>query len=259
MSAIIHDENWRWPVSNSPDLITLKNAIPDTWIPEPLISDKLCWLPSASGHFSIKSAWQALRVKHPTIYWHNLIWFPLAIPKCSFILWLAIKGRLGTQGRLHLDNLNLKCLLCNSCMETHDHLFFHCTFSRQVWDFISLKCKITPVVLSWEDRITQMVDLCSGNSLTSSIRKLCLATTIYCIWTERNRRFHEGSHREAKVIIWDITDLVRCRLVSSRKIPDNEDNQNIQSEWGLPDSIFDWSSLWFSARKIELSFMSDLV
>ena len=94
-------------------------------------------------------------------------------PKIGFI-WLAIKGRLGTQDRLHLDSHNLKCLLCNRCMETHEHLFFQCSFSRQVWDFISLKCNIKPTVLSWEARITQMVRLCAGNSLTSSIRKLSL-------------------------------------------------------------------------------------
>ena len=104
VSDIILNGNWRWPVSNSPDLLTLKQAIPEAWMPDPTSSDTIRWIPSTSGQFSIKSAWQALRVKHATIPWYKLIWFPLAIPKCGFFLWLAIQRRLGTHDRLHLDN-----------------------------------------------------------------------------------------------------------------------------------------------------------
>ena len=76
-----------------------------------------------------------------------------------------------------------------------------------------------------------MVSICCGNSLASSIKKICLAATIYSIWNERNKRLHDGSLREAKVVTWDIIELVRCRLMSSKNIQDNEENRGIQMEW----------------------------
>ena len=172
--------------------------------------------------------------------WYKLIWFPLAIPKCGFFLWLACLGRLGTQDRLHLDIPNLLCLLCNGCIESHDHLFFQCPFTKKTWDSVALKCKISPtsLLLPWEDRVIRMVGLCSSKSFSSTIRKLCFAATIYKIWNERNRRLHEEGSREEKEVIWDIIDIVRNRLVSAKNILDNVENRSIQVEWRLPESIF---------------------
>ena len=83
-----------------------------------------------------------------------------------------------------------------------------------------------------------MVGISSGKSLASSIKKLCLSASVYSIWKERNNRFHDGSLREAKMVIWDIVELVRYRLMSSKNILDNDENRGIQVEWRLPESIF---------------------
>ncbi|GKG53081.1 RNA-directed DNA polymerase, eukaryota, reverse transcriptase zinc-binding domain protein, partial [Tanacetum coccineum] len=31
---------------------------------------------------------------------------------------------------------NLKCLLCNDCEDSHEHLFFNCSYSAKIWDWI---------------------------------------------------------------------------------------------------------------------------
>ena len=110
VASIIVDGQWRWPIANSPDLLTLKQAIPSTMVPQPSLSDEVVWSPAGSGKFSTKSAWQALRIRHGRVNWYKLIWFPLAIPKCGFILWLAIRERLGTQDRLHFADFTLQLL-----------------------------------------------------------------------------------------------------------------------------------------------------
>ena len=176
------------------------------------------WLLAATGLFSTKSTWQAIRSKHSTVRWHKLVWFPTAIPKCGFILWLALQGRLGTQDRLHIDSSNMKCLLCQICLETHDHLFFICTFSKHIWEGLSLLCDIPHRDMPWEERIVQMIGLCKGKSYQVIIRKLCLAAAIYHIWQERNNRFHEGSYRDASFVRRTIVDLIRWRLFSSKGI-----------------------------------------
>ena len=114
VSSIIQNGTWRWLVANSPYLLILKQAIPSSMVPQPSISDEVVWSPAGSGKFSTMSAWLALRVRHGMVNWHKLIWFPYTIPKCGFILWLAIRERLGTQDRLHLASTTWSCLLCNN-------------------------------------------------------------------------------------------------------------------------------------------------
>ena len=128
--------HYKWPMEvahiKTPDLLTLKQAIPNTMVPNPTCSEQILWAPSTTGNFSTKSAWLSLRTRRPSVEWYKLIWFPKAIPKCGSILWLAIRGRLGMQDRLHIDPSNLTCLLCNRQLETHDHLFFNCSYAWQI-------------------------------------------------------------------------------------------------------------------------------
>ena len=123
VSDIIDGENWHWPIANSPDLSILKNSIPNFLVPSPTTMDGVIWRVSSTGSFSIKEAYQNLAPNGNKVEWHRLVWYPQFIPKASFILWLAIKCRLGTQDWLHISSTNPKCLLCNLQLETHNHLF----------------------------------------------------------------------------------------------------------------------------------------
>ncbi|KAK3184873.1 hypothetical protein Dsin_032159 [Dipteronia sinensis] len=53
----------------------------------------------------------------------------------SFILSLAVRGRLSTRDRIHKYDPRAvtTCVLCNSNLESHAHLFFECLFSRAIW------------------------------------------------------------------------------------------------------------------------------
>lgn len=49
---------------------------------------------------------EVFRNSYPTVSWKDLVWFSNAIPKHSFILWLAIRNRLLTQDRVQFwDNM----------------------------------------------------------------------------------------------------------------------------------------------------------
>ena len=226
------------PIANLPDLLILKQAIPDSSVPKPSKRDAVTWSPLGIGKVSTKITWLALRVRHNLVNWHKLIWFPNAIPKCGFILWVFIRERLGTHDRLHIDSSNWSCLLCNNQAETHDHLFFGCSFSRQIWEAVKQKCSLSFGDLTWKDCISQMVTHCKGKSFLSLVRKLALAASVYFIWAERNSRFHDHSLREAKVTLWAISDIIRYRLSSAKGISDTAENRSIQTVWSLPDCIF---------------------
>jgi hypothetical protein len=55
---------------------------------------------SKKGRYLSHETWDEIRLKNPTVDWWKVIWFPLAIPKHSLIMWLATKNCLTTGDRL---------------------------------------------------------------------------------------------------------------------------------------------------------------
>ena len=157
VASIINNGTWVWPHANSTYMLALMQSILENMVPNISSKDQVRWKPSVSGYFSTSTAWQAFRSPAPKVTWHKLIWFLAAIPKAGFILWLAIRGRLGTQDRFHIHPLNLSCLLCDGQVEDHDHLFFNCPFSWAIWSEILTKCDIHPVQMPWDQCIDWMV------------------------------------------------------------------------------------------------------
>ena len=129
VASIIQDNRWHWPLANSPELISLKEVAQNIPPPSSNSKDTVLWSPSHLGQYSTKSAWNTFRETRSIVSWSN-IWFPGKIPKASFILWLVVKKKLNTQDRLFNSIPNAECLLCNSQLETHDHLYFECPVSK---------------------------------------------------------------------------------------------------------------------------------
>ena len=228
VAEIIRDGQWLWPVANSNELLTLKEAIPQNMVPNPLRKDNIRWIPSHAGVFSAKSSWTAIRSHRPQVQWHKLVWYPQNIPRMSFILWLAIRHRLGTQDRL--PNIPTpSCLLCGTQLDTHDHLFFACPTSWKIWIDLLSKCNTHWQPFSWSDAIHYMASNWKKNSLTNIIRKLTLSVSVYTIWAARNGRYHTNSWRDTVSIIRQIKDTIRCRITSLRRVKDCPINRNIQS------------------------------
>jgi hypothetical protein len=58
------------------------------------------WTISSSGMFVSADTWEFMWKKKPYVLWWPIVWFPQAIPRQSFILWLAVLDRLSTGARL---------------------------------------------------------------------------------------------------------------------------------------------------------------
>ncbi|KAI9198790.1 hypothetical protein LWI28_022162 [Acer negundo] len=106
-----------------------------TYNPNSDLEDSIRWLPSSNGIYSAFSALASLKAPHPLVPWFKLVWFPQNILRMSFILWMAVRGRLSTRDRIHKYDPRAvtTCVLCNSHLESHAHLFFECSFSRAIW------------------------------------------------------------------------------------------------------------------------------
>ena len=165
---------------------------------------------------------------------HHLLWFPGHIPKHSFILWLASLHRLHTMDRLQRHGViaSPECVLCGSAAETHDHLFFDCSFSSTVWRDITAKTLMTWPPFSWGSLIQwASLHLRCRRDFRQVLARLVLSATVYFLWYERNNRVFHQRRRFRWEIIAEIYDYVRSRLL------DLEDqyviSPHFRAIWGL--------------------------
>ena len=238
VATIIRDGEWRWPLANSTELLTLKESIPMDMTPHMEDEDTIMWVLTASGDFTTKSAWMAIHRISPVTSWSKLVWFQGNFPRAAFILWMTIKIRLSTLDRFHNPQVIDTCRLCGNVQESHNHLFFECPMSARIWNNILRKGNMIVPHISWDNLIEWLSTNWIGTSLSCSILKLCLATTVYYIWQERNRRVHENHHQIAKSITCTILEIIRMWLSSYKHVVNNEINRKHQQDWALPDSIF---------------------
>ncbi|KAK2652942.1 hypothetical protein Ddye_012798 [Dipteronia dyeriana] len=168
------------------------------------------WHPDAS------SALASLRAPHPLVPWFKLVWFPQNIPRMSFILWMAVRGRLPTRDRIHKYDPRAvtTCVLCNSHLESHAHLFFECLFSRAIWTQLMNYYGTHWIGLCWNDFIAWASTHWRGNTPVIVAKKLCLGAAIYHIWRECNCHIFEGTKQTSLVVARSIIDTIRCRLSS---------------------------------------------
>ena len=172
------------------------------------------------------------------VAWHSLVWFPGRFPRAAFFLWLAVKEKLGTQDRLYLPAPGVLCLLCGTCLETHDHLFFECPATKQIWTRVLHKGNVMAPSLPWKEMVSWMTKWWNGNTFSTITKKLCIAITVYQIWKERNTRFHSNSICTTEAVYCAILEQVRVKLATFRRVEDNQRNRSLQTIWNLPDCIF---------------------
>ncbi|XP_062094273.1 uncharacterized protein LOC133800332 [Humulus lupulus] len=82
------------------------------------------------GKFKVKTFYLSLITASEDQY-ASAIWHRLFVPKHRFISWQAINEHLLTRDKLgkFLDLASYLCPVCDSVTESHQHLFFYCTFT----------------------------------------------------------------------------------------------------------------------------------
>ncbi|XP_022899544.1 uncharacterized protein LOC111412911 [Olea europaea var. sylvestris] len=65
VADIVEGDTWRWPSVRSPALSDLMRAMLDTFRPDSNREDVLRWEDDVHGVFSVRSAWESLRLRYP--------------------------------------------------------------------------------------------------------------------------------------------------------------------------------------------------
>ncbi|GKB34240.1 zinc finger, PHD-type, C1-like protein [Tanacetum coccineum] len=108
--------------------------------------DIIVWVENKKrgGNFSISRVWKDFRTVGLKKKCSKVLRFSQCIPKNTLVTWLVVHERLSTQDMLSLwfPEKQMQCPLCNKEMDSHDHLFFSCDYSSNVWNALITDVKI---------------------------------------------------------------------------------------------------------------------
>ena len=237
VAEVIDERGWNWPIAISGDLIAIKNSCANCHI-DASREDIISWTPDPSGVFTVSSAWNHFRPKRSSVNWHYTIWFPQAIRRHTFIVWLAVQNRLVTQDKLLKWGLisSISCVFCRTNVDERNHLFFSCHFTAGIWQRILCLCGVSRTPRNWENEFLWVIAN-KGKSFSSITRKIAWGATIYHLWGHRNRRIQENNYAPADTIFRLICDDVRLRISGIQKVVDSLANRSMCERWSFPINI----------------------
>ncbi|KAL2228525.1 UNVERIFIED_CONTAM: hypothetical protein Sindi_1832200 [Sesamum indicum] len=175
--------------------------------------DRVIWR-CDEGQPTTQTLYRLFDPPEPKLGWSSLLSGSLKIPRHSFILWLAILGKLPTTDKSWLSPLGV-CILCDErATESHSHLFFRCRFSRQCLFEIRRWIRFHWPNRDWVTDIEWPTRKWRGKHIINSAYRTLLASCVYHIWSERNLRRFEHTERTPATLSILIVDDVRQRILS---------------------------------------------
>lgn len=219
-SATLHDlfQQGRWllPQPRSEAQLNLHIHLSTITLSE--VNDEYTWSPLGSplSTFSTGQVYNEIRPHQQRVLWHASIWSSRGIPRHNFLAWLITLNRCPTKDRMQNWGIptDPACILCNSALESRNHMFFECSYLWNLWSGLARKANWTPS-RNWD------TGLCSlqASSLPKFHRSLILIAwkaSIYLLWTERNNRLHRQQFRSIASLERQADLLIRNRISSFR-------------------------------------------
>ncbi|XP_073298551.1 uncharacterized protein [Primulina huaijiensis] len=146
--------------------------------------------------------------------WKPLLNCPFILPKHKVTLWLMAHSKLLTRDRLPFAT-DKSCVLCNSDLESINHLFFESSFSAAIWIEVRKWLGMRKIMGSSAAILRAFRTCYRGNSMLSRMRITALASTIYCIWNARNKKMFDDDTQQTDDLVRRVKiNVFRCILSS---------------------------------------------
>ncbi|GJV68385.1 sodium/hydrogen exchanger 6 [Tanacetum coccineum] len=216
LNNLISNGVWRWPL----DWISRFLIMAQLQVPL-LIDDidiVILWrgTDGVLGPFLVACAWDTIRTR-------------------------ADIQKLKTQDRLRqwdvgpsIDLNLLRCPLCDLVPDSHDHLFFECAFSSQVWSKVRVLCGIDSIPPRLIDVSTFINPISKFKKAVNILSRLVLAATSYYIWLERNGRLFKKKTSSPDQIIDVIISMVQLKLVTFKFKKMSTRSRLLLDQWKIP-------------------------
>lgn len=214
------DNGWRLRGARSPAAESLQIHLTNILLPSlSQSSDEFIWLVDGDAltSYSASRTWEALRNRDVTVPWAESIWFKSATPRHAFLMWIAQNDRMPTRARLLSWGLgnSANCCLCDSTIESRDHLLLRCEVSKQIWTLILRRLGYNHSGFHTWTAFVEWLSL-KDSYAPLVLKRLVSHATIYCIWAERNKRLHDGTSSTPATICKLIDRNIRDTILGKR-------------------------------------------
>ena len=226
-------DHWVLPAARSENQVKIFSHLTSLSITNQ--PDQLLWSPNnlPSEKYSTQLIYNLIRTAAPAVPWHKEVWFSGGIPKHKFLTWLMTLNRCPTKDRMLQWGIQIDggCVLCQTQIESRNHLFFHCRYSWDVWSSLASRCSVSPSP-DWDVTLTTLHNY-RGTRPWRKLLLLSWQAAIYLLWSERNQRLHRNRFRSSDSLLLEIDKQIRLRIASFRLSNPAESSQLLQ--------------LWFSS------------
>lgn len=126
--------------------------------------------------------------------------------------------------------LSPSCWLCNSATESKDHLFFDCSFSKEVWRGL-IRGLVVGVTTQWSTLLQVLVNGLHDKTKTFLFR-YSFQAVVHALWFERNKRRTGESPQSSSRLIIFLDKQIRNRVSSLRKKPGSKYEKAMEMWFG---------------------------
>ena len=102
--------------------------------------------------------------------------------------------------------------------KTRDHLFFGCSFIKELWIKVLQMSGLQRRVLTWDQELEWTVHKLKEKALISNLLKIAWSAVIYNIWRERNCRIYAQKTETPEQILSNVKEAIRYRLSRMKKV-----------------------------------------
>ncbi|XP_027171546.1 uncharacterized protein LOC113771125 [Coffea eugenioides] len=170
----------------------LKEWIPDWVLPlihdthiYPEQEDRMVWLRSSIGEFSLKGAWNSIHQRRESSQVDRMVWNGVTPLKFSFFVWRLVRDILLLEMTLKRVGIPVvsRCLCCGQHEELWRHLF--------ITGPVVVQCSSSP-----------------GGGEVRHIRTVVPLSVLWCLWKARNNARFEGMRLDDPRVIKMVDQLL---------------------------------------------------
>ncbi|XP_075092363.1 uncharacterized protein LOC142172600 [Nicotiana tabacum] len=181
------------------DIATMETPKQASWLVRKLFVAREWWANNITkiqtctknGKFSIRKAYLHTTPQYPKVHWKTLVMVTGMLPKQKYILRMAMHRRLATVDKLAKWGVQVdqSCTLCGRDIEeTHDHLYFECSYSQCLWKGMLRWLEYQRTTGNWETKVQWLIANVNNRNPRKALLGVVFAAVVYNIWMERNER-----------------------------------------------------------------------
>ncbi|XP_026459679.1 uncharacterized protein LOC113360382 [Papaver somniferum] len=159
-------------------------------------SDKLIWTATQDGSFSVQSAINIVRQKHPKLRWCKKIWKACVHSSTTANVWKITRGACTTDENVKKRGMNIasRYYLCLKDQDTISHLLWACDYGKIIWNCIGGVFAFKNPK-SFDDIMSSCKD---KSSVIQELWHIAAFNILVDIWFIRNKLFFEDIYLNSR-------------------------------------------------------------